>query len=215
MAEEFTYDSTSQLIEIFVSDNSVVSGAGLTGLVYNSPGLLCYSYRNNGSGASQVVLASMTLGTWASGGFVEIDGVNMPGWYQFGIPNALCISGAKYVDLLFYGAENMAPVPLRLKLVYPNYQLISGLKRNAAFSAMPFIMRSATTKLPVSGLTVTVQRCVDSGSLGAGGLTNVVDKGNGLYTVDGVATDVDGNYITFYCSATGADPTFFTVVTVP
>jgi len=85
----FKKDSTSQLIEIFISDSSSTTGAGKTALVYNSTNLTAYYYCS-GTTATSVTLATMTVGTWASGGFKEIDAANMPGWYQFGIPNNAC-----------------------------------------------------------------------------------------------------------------------------
>ena len=90
-----------------------------------------------------------------------------------------------------------------------------GLKKNTAFTAMPFVMRDSTTKLPMAGLTVSVSRLLDGGSFGVGGLTGITDKGSGVYTVSGIASDTNGTYITFIATAAGADPTIFTVITLP
>jgi hypothetical protein len=210
-------NKTSKLAQIFVQDTSVVTGAGLPGLVYNSVGLTWYYYVEGQGSSVQVSLQNMTLGTWVSGGFKEVDATNMPGWYQIGIPNAALalIAGGETVAMHIQGAVNMAPIPLELELVVEDDQTYSGLKKNHAFTAMPFTMTSTSTKLPVAGLTVTVQRKLDSGSFAVGGLTNITDATNGVYTVDGVASDSDGLYITFLATATGADPTIFTVITVP
>ena len=43
----------------------------------------------------------------------------------------------------------------------------------------------------------------------------MVDAGAGLYTVDGVAGDTNGLFVTFKASASGCADTFWTVLTVP
>ena len=73
--------STSVRRKIFIADSSSTVGAGLTGLVYNSASLVCYYIADDLSNEVAVTLATATLGTWTSGGFVEVDATNMPGWY--------------------------------------------------------------------------------------------------------------------------------------
>jgi len=110
--------ASSQNVLIFIQDSSSTTGAGLANLVFNSAGLTCYRYRENqGTGATQINLATMTLGTWADGGFVAVDNTNMPGVYEFGIPNASLATGAKFVTIMLKGATNMAPVVLEIELV--------------------------------------------------------------------------------------------------
>jgi hypothetical protein len=109
--------STSQTTLIFVQDSSKTTGAGLPGLAWNTAGLTWYYYRETqGTGGTQVTLATMTLGTWATGGFVEIDATNMPGWYSIGIPDAALAVGKKFVGMVLRGATNMAPVPIEIQL---------------------------------------------------------------------------------------------------
>lgn len=91
----------------------------------------------------------------------------------------------------------------------------NGLTKNAAFTALPFVMTANTTHLPLAGLTVTVTRLIDGGSFGSGSLGSITDKGNGTYVVSGAASDTNGTYITFLATATGADATIFTIITVP
>ncbi len=90
----------------------------------------------------------------------------------------------------------------------------NGLTKNAAFTALPFIMRDEITRLPTAGFTVSIQRKIGSGAFAAGTLSAVTDAGSGVYTVDGLAADSNGNYITFLAIATGADDTIFTIITV-
>ena len=112
----FIAGATSQYVDIFVGDSSSTTGAGLSGLAYNSGSLTCYYHRDSANSSTSVALASGTLGTWATGMFKEVDATNMPGWYQFGIPNAALASSAKEVNFLFKGASNMVPTPLKIRL---------------------------------------------------------------------------------------------------
>lgn len=79
--------TTSKMVDIFVQDSSSTTGQGLTGLAYNSGSLTAYYHRDTDSSATAITLATMTVGTWASGGFKEVSSTNMPGVYQLGIPN--------------------------------------------------------------------------------------------------------------------------------
>ena len=66
-----TKGATSQIILVSVYDSSSSVGAKLTGLVYNTAGLTAYYYREGaGTGATAITLATATLGTYASGGFI-------------------------------------------------------------------------------------------------------------------------------------------------
>jgi hypothetical protein len=69
----------------------------------------------------QITLASATLGTWTSGGFVAVDNTNMPGWYELGIPNA-ALDGGNEVAIQLRGATNMAPVNVYIELDTVDYQ---------------------------------------------------------------------------------------------
>lgn len=107
--------NVTQLIKILDSTSTV--GAGLTGLAWNDSGLSWYYYREiDGTGATQVTLATATLGTWATGGFIEVDAADMPGWYEISIPNAVIAAGAEFVGMQLKGATNMAETDLEIQL---------------------------------------------------------------------------------------------------
>lgn len=109
---------TSQILEIFIQDTRAGDGGGLTGLVFNSAGLTCYYHRNTGAaGGTAVTLVTMTVGTFTSSGFKEIDATNMPGWYQLCLPDAVFASGADSVSAHLKGASNMGTVPLEIQLI--------------------------------------------------------------------------------------------------
>jgi hypothetical protein len=66
-----------------------------TGYVYNTLGLSA-SYVREGATRTNIPLVSQTVnGAYTSGGFVEVDSVNMPGLYRIDVPNALFASGVK------------------------------------------------------------------------------------------------------------------------
>ena len=71
--------TTSKLLEFFVQDTTKTDGSGLTGLAFGTAGLSAYYYRGGAASATLITLQTMTLGTWATGGFIVVDGTNMPG----------------------------------------------------------------------------------------------------------------------------------------
>jgi len=116
--------ATSVLVRIFLSDSSSTTGAGLTGLTSGSSGLVCYRARDDdgNAGGTAISLSGGTRGTWSSGGFVEKDSTNMPGIYEFGIPDAALATGSRSVDIMFKGATNLAPLPMEIELTGWNNQ---------------------------------------------------------------------------------------------
>lgn len=141
MKLEVLKGATSQIWDIFIQDSSSTTGAGLTGLVFNSAGLTCYFARSDqgNAGGTQITLATATRGTFASSGFVEKDATNMPGVYEFHPTNASVASGANAVVYLLKGATNMAPLPIEVQLTSydPNDAVRLGLSSlpNAAAEA--------------------------------------------------------------------------------
>ena len=112
---EYVYAGlTSQTIDVFLRDSSSATGAGLTGLVFNSSGLKAY-YRKGATGSAvQITLATQTTGgAWTSGGFVAVDGTNLPGIYRLDLPDAM-VDTEGFVTLHIYGATNLQPTPLRI-----------------------------------------------------------------------------------------------------
>ncbi len=108
--------STSEIWQIFIRDSSSTTGAGLTGLTNASGSLTAYYHRDTDTTATAISLVTMTVGTFTSSGFKEIDATNLPGTYQFCPPNAALASGAKSCIFLLKGAANMAPLPIEVDL---------------------------------------------------------------------------------------------------
>ncbi len=117
--------TTSYRAYIFVQDSSVTTGAGLTGLVFNSGSLVAY-YVRPGAVATQITLITQTVtGAYSSGGFVEVDSANMPGLYRVDIPDAALATGVNAVVVMLKGAANMVPVVLEVELTAINNQVAS------------------------------------------------------------------------------------------
>ena len=113
--------STSRIEYVFIGDNTSASGSGLTGLLYNSSGLVSHYLRPAGT-ATTISLATQTVaGSYSSGGFVEVDSLRMPGIYRFDIPNAVFASGVDKAVVSITGAQNMIPVLMEYDLEATTY----------------------------------------------------------------------------------------------
>ena len=217
MKLEIQQGTTSKRVVIFVQNSSVSTGAGLTGLTSSSSGLAWSYWRTdtgNNPGVS-VTLQSATPGSFTSGGFVEIDSTNLPGFYEIGIPNAVLANGATWAVMMLQGATNMAPLPVEFELVGWNpYATIASqfnLKKNTAFSNFQFPMFN-TSGAGLTGLTVAGQRSIDGGAFGS--CTNAVtENGLGFYLINLSAGDLNGNCVVFRFSAVGALDTDVVIVT--
>jgi hypothetical protein len=113
--------STSVRRLIFVADSSSTTGAGLANLVFDTASLVGYYFAGDLSNEVSITLATATLGTWASGGFIAVDNTNMPGWYEIGIPDA-ALDGGNEVAIQLRGAANMVPVNIYIELDAFDYQ---------------------------------------------------------------------------------------------
>lgn len=92
----------------------------------------------------------------------------------------------------------------------------SNVQRNKASANWPVTMRNSTTKLPMTGLTVTCQRSKDGGAWAAADNASLTEIGtSGTYKHDWTANDLDAAKVLFQYTATGADLAEYTVVTEP
>jgi len=120
--------TTSKSIGIFVQDSSQTNGVGLSGLAYNSAGLIAYWFQPGVTNATAITLGSLANPTSAynSGGFIQVDATNAKGMYRFDLPNAM-LTGASDALCLLSGATNMAPVALEIELTTTNNQITNGI----------------------------------------------------------------------------------------
>jgi hypothetical protein len=200
---------TSRTDHIFVQDTRSGSNEGLTGLAYNTSGLVGYYVRHGGTGSTSITLATSTLGTWTSGAFKEVDATNLPGIYEVGYPNDALASGASYVVFYYRGAANMGVVTTKVQL---DGQSIA-FQKNNAFSNYTFMMFDSSTNAPKTGLTVTCERSIDGGAFAACA-NSPTEVANGLYKINLAATDLNGDNIALKFTSTGAHQTTVVVQTV-
>jgi hypothetical protein len=91
--------------------------------------------------------------------------------------------------------------------------LTDGIQKNAAFNNLEFLMVLASDHVtPAVGLTVTGQRSIDGGAF-SGISGSIAEVSSGIYQVDLLAADTNGDVITYRFSAATADDTFITVTT--
>lgn len=207
--------TTSQIVDIFVQNNSVSTGAGLTGLAFNTASLTAYYKRNTASSSTLITLQAATLGVFTAGGggFIVVDGTNMPGLYELGIPNAALASGADSVVVYLTGAANMAPCVLEIELTATTNQTDLRVTQNLALANFEFLMVSSTDHVtPVSGLTITATRSIDGGAFAACA-NSASSLASGIYTINLAATDLNGKVVTLLFTATGADARYVTIIT--
>lgn len=211
--------ATSQKLYVVIRDTS---GAPLTGLVFNSLGLIA-SYTLNGAAAVAVTLATLASASaaYSSGGFKEVDATKHPGLYRFDPPDAALV-GADSVIFTFTGYATMDQVDEEVQLTGIDIQdavkggmsaIIQRVTKNVAFNAFPFLMLDSADHITgKTGLTVTATRMIDGGSFAA--CTNgVTESVNGLYKIDLSAADLNGNVIVLKFAAAGADTRILVLIT--
>jgi hypothetical protein len=108
--------STDVTVYVFIQASNVTTGAGLTGLTFETASLVA-SYVRPGAARAALTLATQTVtGAHSDGGFVEVDATNMPGVYRLDLSDAICATGVNSVVVMLKGAANMAPVLLEIQL---------------------------------------------------------------------------------------------------
>lgn len=119
--------STDVTLIVFIQDSTSTTGAGKTGLAWNTGSLVCY-YARPRVASAQLSLATQTVtGAHSDGGFVEIDSTNLPGFYRLDLSDAVVATGVDSVAVMLKGATGMAPTPLEIMLVAYDPQDSAGL----------------------------------------------------------------------------------------
>jgi len=140
---------TSRIEYVFLQDATVTTGAGKTGLAWNTASLTAY-YVLTGAASAAITLATQTVtGAFSSGGFVEVDSTNCPGLYRVDIPDAAFASGTH--TLVFIKLTGtIVPCVLEYDLVAwdPQDTVRGGL------TALPNAAAGANTGLAVVGTQI-------------------------------------------------------------
>lgn len=166
-------DSATRSLLLFIQDSASATGQGKTGLAYNTANLTAYYARPRANAVAITLASQTTTGEFVSGGFVEIDATNLPGFYRFDPPDAAFASGADSVAILLKGASGMAPLPLEIQLTSCDWNDGAGLglaRVDAAISS-----RLAPT-VPARTLDVSAggEAGIDWSNIGAPSSTNAL-----------------------------------------
>lgn len=116
--------SSSRSEYIYILDITSTSGAGKTGIAYNTSGLSGHFVRSAGSATSISFVAQTATGAWVSGGFTEVSSTLMPGIYRVDIPDAIFSTGSDKAIVMIRGVSNTVPVTLEYQLVGSDPSLV-------------------------------------------------------------------------------------------
>ena len=94
--------------------------------------------------------------------------------------------------------------------------IAANVKKNVALAAFEFLMVATPSNLPLTGVKApATTRSIDGGSFASGALTGFAEIGNGFYSINFGAADLNGNIITLRVATSGASDTFVTLITSP
>lgn len=156
--------ATSVSINVWIEDGS---GAGVTTLAYDTSGLTAYYCRPGAVGTAIVLVTQTVTGAYSSGGFVEIDPTNMPGWYRLDVPNAVCAAGVHHASLHLQGVAGMAETPVMID--FANDLALATITGGAyaldtdANGRIRHVVGTAAGELDTTGGVVTIDRTVING----------------------------------------------------
>ena len=160
---EIVAGSVDQTIDVFIQDSSVTTGAGLTGLVFNTANLVCY-YRKGATGTPTALsLVTQTVGgAHSDGGFVAVDGTNCPGQYRLDLSDTIVATPGR-VTIYLRGAANMTPCLVEIEIVAVNkYDAVRGgltalPNANAEAAGLPLSQVMTGGTLATSDLLLQMQ----------------------------------------------------------
>ena len=192
--------STSRLEHVFILDSTSTTGAGKTGLTNASVTAFYFRPGDTTTTGRSITLSAGTLGTWSSGGFIQVNATDMPGLYEFGIPNAVFAAGVNHAVVMIKGT-GIAPVLLEYDLVA--YDPLDTVR--LGLTAMPSVASGSAGAIITSG-TGTAQLNVSSGNV-AGSVASVATGGitSGSFATGAItATTLAANSLTASALATDA-----------
>lgn len=175
---EIKKGSTNRIIAVPFYDSSSATGALLGGVLYNSSGLACYFDRTGSNSAPvSVTLTDMTKGTYTSGGFIA-KGTGMTGLYDFCPPNSALATGTDEVLFHFYGAANLVPKTIRIKLVDNEEVDTYSIVNNGTYgnSALKTLIDTITAYVDEIESRLTAQRAANLDELGATNIPADIDS---------------------------------------
>jgi len=95
----------------FINLNSV-------GYKFNTASLVASYIKLGGTRTSIPLVTQTVTGAWTSGGFVEIDPINMPGLYRFDIPDTVFASSASAIQIINTANSDKATITYKFTQEY-------------------------------------------------------------------------------------------------
>ena len=148
MKEIVERGATGVILHLFLPDGSSVSGAGRTGVLPGTSGLVIALIRPGDPGpasysASAGTIESIaTLGSWVAPTegrcrWREIDAGLLPGWYELQLPNAWfdATGDRRGVAGMVWGPAGVVPTPFQIQLCDPVRGVGSPTRLDAAISS--------------------------------------------------------------------------------
>jgi len=130
MMHNFTFKpgTQNQIVNLFIPDVTLAAdvavsptasfmGSAMIGVLFTD--ISKTSFIREGDTADTLIAeVAGVVGAYTSGGFILIDDTNMPGWYQFGIPNACLANGAAFVDIgMAMAVDHGADIQIHIDLI--------------------------------------------------------------------------------------------------
>lgn len=191
---------TSVVIRFKILDSAVTTGAGKTGLAFNTSGLIISTIADVEATATTYTVAGSTietvttLGTYAAPTatkcrFKEVDATNHKGWYELQFADArFAVSGAKHLGVSVSGASGAAETDFIIDLqAGADLRYTGGTAYTAG--AIPAVAAGAAGGLMISGsnagtttlgaLTVTGATTLTGNVAAAAGVTITQSTTNG------------------------------------
>lgn len=111
--------TSSYITELFLQDTGSIVGAGKAGLTFADLG---GSFKRNVDSAHiKFNLADATIGTYTASGFKQVSSADMPGVYEFHVPDVALTGTAQSVVFQLTGTQ-IAPLLFELELTRVNNQ---------------------------------------------------------------------------------------------
>lgn len=183
MKEQVIFEATSNRHRIKILDNSQTDGRGLTGLAFNSSGLIISTITDNEATPTVYTAAAgnvepiTTLGTYAAPTaskcrFKEVDATNHPGVYELQFADArFAVAGSQRLLVSISGATNAAETDLEIELLSPrpaNVEEWLGITPNALASTAD-LFNSAGKEYTEAVNQSPIQEIIDGVVAGLGG----------------------------------------------
>lgn len=148
--------TTNEVLNVFVQDATVSTGAGLANIVGSS---VSFSWWHDSQASVSTGTASTAgaMGTYSTSAWVQVSSSNALGHYQFGPPNGVFAAG-KTAMIHFYGAPSMAPLPLEIELTKTDNQTYTS---SQTFSSTQ-VVASVTNASPANITQIQGQNAVTS-----------------------------------------------------